>query len=230
MKQAEILIITGGSSGLGLEIIRQALERGLYVCNLARNEQKMKELDNEFPENYKGFIGDITDEEFISNSIKEIASFGNIKYLVNNAQKSCFKNPTEYTSSDIEISLDGLKGMILCSAKTLEIKKEQDVKIVNIMSSAALKGNNQEALYCATKWGERGYTESLKTTYKGTSVKVIGVYPGGMNTEFWEDSRDYVSDEKSNTFMNPKDVATVILDAVLSHKNVNIADIMIERN
>lgn len=120
--------------------------------------------------------------------------------------------------------------MILCSAKTLEIKKEQDLKIVNIMSSAALKGNKQESLYCATKWGERGYTESLKTTYKGTSVKVIGVYPGGMNTEFWEDSRDYVSDEKSSTFMNPKDVATVILNAILNHQSVNVADIMIERN
>lgn len=74
MEKVEILIITGGSSGLGLEMIKQALERGLYVCNLARNEQKMKELDAKFPENYKGFIGDITDEEFISNSIKEIAS------------------------------------------------------------------------------------------------------------------------------------------------------------
>lgn len=228
--QKEILIITGGSSGLGLEIVKQALERGLYVCNLARNEQKMKELELNYKENYKGFIGDITDEEFVSKSIKEISTLGNIKYLINNAQKTCFKKPTEYTSSDIETSLDGLKGMILCSAKTLEAKQEQDVKIVNIMSSAALKGNKQEALYCATKWGERGYTESLKTTYKGTSVKVIGVYPGGMNTEFWEDSRDYVSDEKSKTFMNPKEVATVILDAILNHKNVNIADIMIERN
>lgn len=226
----DILIITGGSSGLGLEIIKQALDRGLYVCNIARNEQKMKELDTIFKENYKSFIGDITDEEFISNSIKEISSIGNIKYLVNNAQKGCFKKTIEYTLSDIELSLDGLKGMILCSTKTLAVKKEQDLKIINIMSSAALKGNKQEALYCATKWGERGYTESLKTTYKGTSVKVIGVYPGGMNTEFWTNSRDYVSIDKSNTFMNPKDVATVILDNILKHDNLTVSDIIIERN
>lgn len=224
------MIITGGSSGLGLEMVKQALERGLYVCNLARNEQKMKELDDTFKENYKGFIGDIADENFIHSAINEISKIGNIKYLVNNAQKSCFKKPTSYTSKDIDISLGGLKGMILCSTKTLEVKKEQDLKIVNIMSSAALKGNKQEALYCATKWGERGYTESLKTEYKGTSVKVIGVYPGGMNTDFWEDNREYVPYEKADTFMNPKEVATVILDAILNHQNVNIADIMIERN
>ena len=83
--------------------------------------------------------------------------------------------------------------MILCSTETLKVKNEQNLKIVNIMSSAALKGNPQEAVYCATKWGERGYTESLKAAYKGTTVKVIGVYPGGMNTEFLNEKRDYVS-------------------------------------
>ena len=96
------------------------------------------------------------------------------------------------------------------------------------MSSAALKGNKNETVYCATKWGERGYTESLKAEYKGTSVKVVGVYPGGMNTNFWKDSRDYVSVEKSDTFMNPVDVAKVIMDNI-SYDSLNIADIMIER-
>lgn len=70
----------------------------------------------------------------------------------------------------------------------------------------------------------------MKVAYKGTSVKVIGVYPGGMNTEFWNDSREYVSEEKSNTFMSPENVAQVILDNVTNYKNLNVADIIIERN
>ncbi len=225
-----IITITGGTSGLGLELVKQSIDRGLYVCNLSRNKEKMKELDNLFNKNYKGFIGDISDEEFVSNSIKEISKIGNIKYLINNAEKTCFKSPTQYTKSDIDLSLTGLKGMILCSTETLKAKNEFDLKIINIMSSAALKGNKQEALYCATKWGERGYTESLKVAYKGTSVKIIGVYPGGMNTEFWNNSRDYVSEEKSSSFMNPKDVAKVILDNVMNYDNLNVADIIIERN
>ena len=114
---------------------------------------------------------------------------------------------------------------MLCSTETLKVKNEKNLKIINIMSSAALKGNQQEALYCATKWGE-----SLKVAYKGTSVKVIGVYPGGMNTEFWNDSRDYVSEEKSNSFMNPKDVAMVIIDNITSYNTLTVADIIIERN
>ena len=228
--EKEILIITGGCSGLGFEIVRQAIERGLFVCNLARNKEKMEQLDNLFQNNYKGFVGDITDEEFVKEAIQQIAALGNIKYLVNCAEKACFKKPIEYTSDDVNTSLAGLKGMVLCTTETLKVKEERNLKIVNIMSSAALKGNKGEALYCATKWGERGYTESLKEAYKGTTVKIIGVYPGGMNTEFWDESRHYVTEEKSSTFMNPKDVATVILDNILNYSSLNVAEIKIERN
>ena len=225
-----IIIITGGTSGLGFELVKQSIEKGLYVCNLARNKEKMKDLEKNFKESYKGFIGDVSDEEFIKNSINEISKLGNIAYLINCAEKACFKSPIEYNSQDIDISLSGLKGMILCSTEVLKVKKEENLKIVNIMSSAALKGNKQEAVYCAAKWGQRGYTESLKAAYKGTSVKVIGVYPGGMNTEFWKENRDYVSEEKSNCFMNPKDVAKVIINNVVNDINLTVADIIIERN
>lgn len=44
--------------------------------------------------------------------------------------------------------------MILLSSEVLKAKNEKDLKIVNIMSSVALRGNKQEAVYCATKWGE----------------------------------------------------------------------------
>lgn len=225
----DILIITGGCSGLGLEIVKKALEKGLYVCNLARNEEKMKKLDEVFKENYKGFIGDITDEKFVVETIEEIAKLGNIKYLVNNAQKACFKSLIHIDGLDIDESVKGLKGMILCTSQVLKKKEEQDVKIVNILSSAALKGNANESLYCAVKWGKRGFTESLKAKYKGSSVQVIGVYPGGMNTEFWDDNRDYVSKDKANTFMRPDEVASIICDNIFSEFNLCVSDIVIER-
>ena len=228
--EKNILVITGGTSGLGREITIQAISRGLYVCNLSRNKEKAEKLDLILKNNYKSFIGDITNANFVSDSFKKISKLGQISYLINSAEKACFKSPIEYTNEDIDISLTGLKGMILCSTETLKISNEKDLRIVNIMSSAALKGNKNEALYCSAKWGERGYTESLKAAYKGSSVKVIGVYPGGMNTEFWNNNRNYVSEEKSNSFMNPASVATVILDNILNYRDLNVADIIIERN
>ena len=223
----DIIIITGGTSGLGLELVKESLNKGYFVCNLARNKEKMDALNAEFTENYKGFVGDISDESFVNTSIREISKLGNISVLINCAEKGVFKRATEYNSEDIDISLTGLKGMILCTTAVLNVKYE-NLKIVNIMSSAALKGNKTETVYCAAKWGERGYTEALKTEYKGTSIKIVGVYPGGMNSNFWNNSRDYVSEEKANTFMNSKDVAKVIMDNI-SYDNLNISDIMIER-
>lgn len=226
----KIIIITGGASGLGLELVKQSIEKGLFVCNIDRDFGKMEVLSNTYKENYKGFIGDISNEEFIVNTIKEISNLGDIKVLINNAGEPSFKMPTLYHKDDINKCFKGLEGMILISTEVLKAKNEKDLKIVNIMSSAALRGNKQEAVYCATKWGEKGYTESLKVAYKGTSVKVIGVYPGGINTDFYKNSRDYVSKEKQNSFMNPKDVAKTILDNVLNETNLTVADIVIERN
>lgn len=226
----EIVIITGGASGLGLELVKKFIERDYFVCNIDRDFEKMKILDNACKDNYKGFTGDISDSEFVKAVINEISRFGNIKILINNAGEPSFKLPTKYEKEDIDKCFKGLQGMILFSTETLKVKEEKDLKIVNIMSSAALRGNKQEAVYCATKWGERGYTESLKACYKGTGVKVIGVYPGGINTEFYKNSRDYVSEEKQSTFMKPYDVAKIIIDNVTNDTNLTVADIIIERN
>ena len=142
----DILIVTGGSNGLGRAIVEYSLTKDLMICSLDKEKSSITNM------NYKEFIGDISDEKFVENSIVEISKLGNIKYLINNAGEPSFKLPTDYNKEDIEKCFKGLQGMILCSANTLKVKNEQDLKIVNIMSSAALRGNKQESVYCATKW------------------------------------------------------------------------------
>ena len=158
----DIVIITGGASGLGKELVKQFIEKKYLVCNIDRDIEKMKELEYTYKENYKGFIGDISDSIFVKETIENISKIGEIKILINNAGEPSFKLPTKYEKEDIDKCFKGLQGMILFSTEVLKVKEEKDLKIVNIMSSEALRGNKQEAVYCATKWGERGYTESLK--------------------------------------------------------------------
>ena len=76
--------------------------------------------------------------------------------------------------------------------------------------------------------GARGYTESLKATYKGTNTKVISVCPGGMNTAFWDETRDYVPKEKSEKWMNTEKVTSVIFQNI-TNDNLCVSDIVIER-
>ena len=107
-----------------------------------------------FPrDSYRGFVGDVSDEDFAKASVADIAKIGHIDLLINNAGQPSFKTPTAYEAADVDKCLKGLKGMILWCVQTLKACDEQNLKIANVMSTAATRGNANESVYCATKWG-----------------------------------------------------------------------------
>ena len=169
-----IAIVTGSALGLGYELASQLIDKGWLVAGIDFNAERQAELTAQWPaDSYRAYIGDITDEAFVKESVADIASLGHIDLLINNAGQPSFKVPTAYEAADVDKCLKGLKGMILWTVETLKVCSERDVKIVQIMSTAATRGNANESVYCATKWGEKGYTKSLQAAYKGTSVKVV---------------------------------------------------------
>lgn len=224
----DIMIITGASSGLGFSLAKLALQRDLLVCGIARDKDRLQKAQQQLGNNFIYFSCDIANQQQVEETISTISQLGNIKYVVNNGQSAIFRDVIDYSQDDIETSLKGLKGMMFVSQATLKIKKQTDIKIINIGSSASFAGKGKESVYCAIKWAVRGYTESLKDQYKNSSVKIIGVYPGGMNTNFWNDSRDYMPIEKTDKFMNSDDVAKAIIDNTLND-DVYVSDIRIAR-
>ena len=68
----KIIIITGGANGLGYELVEESIKNDLFVCNMDRDVEKMNLLSEKYKENYKGLIGDISDEEFVKKTIKQI--------------------------------------------------------------------------------------------------------------------------------------------------------------
>lgn len=226
-----IAIVTGSALGLGYELASQLIDKGWLVAGIDFNAERQAELTVQWPaDSYRAYIGDITDEAFVKESVADIASLGHIDLLINNAGQPSFKVPTAYEAADIDKCLKGLKGMILWTVETLKVCGERDVKIAQIMSTAATRGNANESVYCATKWGEKGYTKSLQAAYKGTSVKVVAIYPGGIDTTFYRDSHDYVSEDKQHTFMQPGPLAEVILFNLINEANLTVTDIEINRN
>ena len=212
-----IAIVTGSALGLGYELASQLIDKGWLVAGIDFNAERQAELTAQWPaDSYRAYIGDITDEAFVKESVADIASLGHIDLLINNAGQPSFKVPTAYEAADVD--------------KTLKVCGERDVKIAQIMSTAATRGNANESVYCATKWGEKGYTKSLQAAYKGTSVKVVAIYPGGIDTAFYRDSHDYVSEDKQHTFMQPGPLAEVILFNLINEANLTVTDIEINRN
>ena len=227
----KIAIVTGSALGLGYELASQLIANGWLVAGVDFNAERQAELAAQWPDDsYRAYVGDITDEAFVKESVADIATLGHIDLLINNAGQPSFKVPTAYEAADVDKCLKGLKGMILWTVETLKACGEQNVKIAQIMSTAATRGNANESVYCATKWGEKGYTKSLQAAYKGTSVKVVAVYPGFIDTAFYRDSRDYVSEAKQHTFMQPGPLAEVILFNLINEANLTVTDIEINRN
>jgi uncharacterized protein len=230
----KISVISGGTSGLGLEISELLVKSGKSVLILGRNSEKLTEASNRLKKSIKtnrveALICNIGNEE----EIKKIGGYLTINklsvdYLFNNAGIGLFAKADTSTAGMIDKVFEAsLKGMILLTSEILRLTPdEEELTIVNIMSTSSLYGRAEETIYCAAKWGARGYTEALRTELKGTKRNIIAVYPGGMRTDFWKipgQNRDI------SNFMDPAEVATKIVDAVIITDKMFVTDITINR-
>lgn len=230
----KISVISGGTSGLGLEIAALLVKSGKNVLILGRNHEKIaiasarlkKLAGNNIVES---MICNIGNEDDIRNAGDYLTRNDfSVDYLFNNAGMGLFTRAETSTSDLIDKIFEAnLKGMILLTSEVLRrTRPEEELTIVNIMSTSALLGRAEETIYCAAKWGARGYTEALRTELKGTQRNIIAVYPGGMRTDFWKipgQNRDI------NNFMDPAEVAEKIVNAVIVTDKMFVTDITINR-
>ena len=230
----KISIISGGTSGLGFEIANLLIKSGRNVLILGRNSEKLADASSKLrnaSENAKteSLICNIGKEEDVRKVGEFLTSKSfTVEYLFNNAGMGLFTKAQNSTSALIDTLFEAnLKGMILLTSEILRFTPEdEELTIVNIMSTSALLGRAEETIYCAAKWGARGYTEALRTELKGLKRNIIAVYPGGMRTNFWDipgQNRDISS------FMDPVEVAEKIVNAVIVTDKMFVTDITINR-
>ena len=228
-----LVLVTGGSSGLGYEIARVHLKNGDNVCILGRDHNPL----NEAVKDLRQVAGDaeifsykcnVANEEAVSNVFKSIQDKGyQINCLYNIAGIGLFGEPEKVSREMIDKLLEGnFIGLIVMSTHAIRAMKEDGGKIINVMSSAAKKANANESVYCGVKWGARGYSQAIAAALKGSKIQVMLVYPGGMNTPFWEGSG--MSPDLSK-FMKPDEVANSIYNAVMGDTSLKISEIAIDR-
>ncbi len=200
-------IVTGATSGLGLAIVQLLRGRGTSVVGVARRESA-------------DIAGDASKRETARRAIDAAERFGTLDLLVNCAGVGIFGPAGSYDEATIATIVES---NLLATINFCEVLfprfKEQGGTIVNVLSTAALTGKANETVYCAAKWGARGYTEALKAEAKGTKARVIAVAPGGMNTPFWPEARA--------GFMDADDVAAIIVDAI--DRPVDVSELVITR-
>ena len=92
-------------------------------------------------------------------------------------------------------------------AALMRMRKQGEGTIINILSTSALEGRANSSGYCASKYAADGFTKSLRKEVQGSEIKVFSIYPGGMRTNLFDESRPENYDE----YMNPSDVAEKIV-------------------
>lgn len=224
----KIVVITGGSSGLGFELAK-LISAEYSVCIVARNIQNLeyaaKKLSSK--NDHLTYQADVSKEEQVHGLFKYLREY-EIKYIINCAGAGLFGNPEDINTQMVDYLIDcNLKSVIYMSANGLKALKDNGGTIATVLSTAALKGNAQESIYCAVKWGAKGYCEALKTAYKGTNIKIMTLCPGGINTPFWKDNCGLSPD--LSKFMDPQELAITMWSLIKEKNTLFCPEIVIEK-
>ena len=181
----KIIVITGGSDGLGKAIAKQlSNEKVIIVSN---NEDKLIGVSKELNCDYK--VCDVTDYNQVENTINGIIDeYGKIDVLINNAgvwlAGDLVENEYERISRCIDVNTKGPIYMTKAVLNNMYDRKEG--LIINVCSQASFDNDDFSTVYNASKWAMRGFNRSIQKAVSKKGVKVTGFYPGFMQTNLFK--------------------------------------------
>ena len=194
------ILITGGTSGIGLELAKQLIERGNTVIVTGRDEEKLDAARRTLP-GVHVFRSDVSDPEAIAAAHDAVvAQFPALDTLINNAgiMRNLDLNKDRDlmdVTREIEINLSGPVRMVQKFLPHLKARK--DALIVNVSSGLAFVPMPISPIYCATKAAIHSFTQSLRAQLEGTSITVVELAPPGVETPLFRgEFEDVLKDQK----------------------------------
>ncbi len=181
-------VITGAARGIGLELARVLTAKGARVVLADVDAAALEAAD--VPGSLK-VVCDVTRSAAVEHLAAETERvFGTPAVWINNAGLARHRWIPDYAEEEIDLMLAvNLKGTILGSQAALRrMIPRKAGHIINVISTASLRGIPSETVYCAAKWGVRGFTQGLQEEAAAHRIRVTAVLPGGVSTEFWTDA------------------------------------------
>jgi len=175
-------VVTGGGSGIGAAVATRLLADGMRVTLMGRSLERLQAQQAALGGEVAIQVCDVGDEASVANAF---ASAGNVDVLINNAGQ-VETAPLAKTSLEVWQRLlnVNLTGTFLCSRAVLPgMLARKHGRIVNVASTAALKGYAYVAAYCAAKHGVLGLTRAMALEVAAKGVTVNAVCPGYTETD-----------------------------------------------
>jgi NAD(P)-dependent dehydrogenase (short-subunit alcohol dehydrogenase family) len=179
-------LVTGGATGIGLAITKSLVAAGARVTIASRNSERVTAVAAEL-ENVNGVTLDVTNPKDISAVFEQAEP---VDILVNNAGIA-FATPFEKMSLEqwSDVMAVNLTGVFLCTQAVLASMRERNRgRIINIASTAGLKGAPYISAYAASKHGLIGMTRSLALELATTGITANCVCPGFTDTDMVADA------------------------------------------
>lgn len=181
-------LITGASSGIGLDMARYLATKNCELILVSRSKEKLEEIQEQLPTKTTIIVADLSNEQRVKE-LYVIAKKENIDILINNAGLGDFGNLTDTDlNKDLELINTNIKAVHILTkylVKDME-KRETDTYIMNVSSSAAFQPGPLMSTYYATKSYVYQLTEALyyEEKKKNTKVHVSVLCPGPVETNF----------------------------------------------
>ena len=216
-------VVTGASRGIGAEIARALAKTGAKVSVLARDEKQLSALAKKIEGNAVGC--DVTDEASLKKAIRDaISKFGPVDILVNNAGQAHVAVAHKTELADWENILRvNVTGAFLCTREVLPSMLERSQgRIVNIASSAGLKGYTRMSAYCASKHALIGLTRAVALETAGKGITVNAVCPTYTESDMTRDGIEAISARLS---VSKEEAAAQLTKAIPLGRMVTAAEI-----
>ncbi|XP_058809132.1 farnesol dehydrogenase-like [Phymastichus coffea] len=234
----KVAVVTGASAGIGLDIAKALVRRGMIVAGLARRKAKMEEAmkDASGPGKFYAVECDVTKEEQVRDAFDFVGkNLGCVRVLINNAGEL---NKGEMTTMDSNqlanvVNLN-IMGQLHCTRQAVKMMRENehpDGHIINMGSQVGHKVPYVEDfslnIYPATKFALRALSETLQNELRGTQIRVTHVSPGVVRSDFFETAGADPSFLQMVAALEPEDVADAVVFVLGTKPHVQIAELTI---
>ena len=235
---AAICLVTGASSGIGLALVHELVERGHRVVCVARDRARLQSALADCGEQVYLASADVTDQASVDRLVAELPQqWQPIDVLVANAG-SDVGGRRDFVDGDmadwdntITTNVSGV--MRICHAFLPSMVERDFGHIVTIGSTAGVNAYAGGAAYAASKHAVRAFTESLRLEFKRSAIRITEVQPGTARTGF-ATARHRGDSDRGTAFydqldgtLNAEDVVAAIMYALDQPAHVNIAQLLV---
>lgn len=214
------VLLTGASGGIGIEILRQLLQQGARVVAVSQNNGPIHALLGESAQDAGQLLlieGDLTDAAFRTAAIGEAGHWGGgLDILINAAGAAEFTLLEHQAAPSIEFlaQLNLVAPMDLTRLALPLLAASPGALIVNLGSVFGAIGYPGNAVYSATKFGLRGFSEALRRELADTRIAVLYVAPRATRTALNPPAVDALNEELGNKVDAPSLVAALVVRAI----------------